>query len=52
VRVRSMSERTMVGRTGRPDDYCQCGGFPGIAGRGVCHRAGPVLQSRGLGGST
>jgi 3-oxoacyl-[acyl-carrier protein] reductase len=40
VRVRNMSERTMVGR-GAAGRYCQCGGFPGIAGVGVRDSAGP-----------
>jgi 3-oxoacyl-[acyl-carrier protein] reductase len=40
VRVRTMSERATVGRTGRPDDICPCGGFPGMTGVGVCDSAG------------
>ena len=34
ARVRNMSERTMVGRTGAAGRYCQRGRFPGIAGVG------------------
>jgi 3-oxoacyl-[acyl-carrier protein] reductase len=41
VRVRNMSERTMVGRTGQPDNIANAVAFLGIAEIGVCDSAGP-----------
>ena len=40
TRVRNMSERTMVGRTGRPDDIANAVVFLGSTGIWVYHGAG------------